>query len=81
MICHHLLVKMALEWGLSCVICTSLSLHLLETISSNVIKLCIISLVNEMRKYLYWLQVVRSFLDVYHVIFYISCIHCWVCVL
>ena len=53
------------------VICTSSSLHLLETISSNVIKLCIISLVSEIHKYLYWLQVVRSFLNVYQMIFFL----------
>lgn len=58
MICHHLLLKVALEWGLSCVICISLYLHLLETISYDAIKLCIIGPVNEIHKYLYWLQVV-----------------------
>jgi hypothetical protein len=47
MICHHLLLKVALEWGLSCVICISLYLHLLETISYDAIKLCIIGPVNE----------------------------------
>lgn len=80
MICHHLLLKVALEWGLSCVICISLYLHLLETTSYDAIKLCIIGPVNEIHKYLYWLQVVGSFLDAYRMIFFYSVMvrfHAW----